>query len=526
MWLAPLAQLLILAVAPAPSAPAATSLEPQYTRQTLFSIPFHIERPESIEQEPVEAQLFVSGDRGTRWDLYSKVEPTRQRFMFRAGGDGELWFAVRTLDRSGRLWPAGPAAPGLKVVVDTTPPKLQLDARRGDAGQVLVHWQVEELHPKLDSLSIQFRTGPQALWQSVAFGPQSVRSGPSTYAGDVSWMPPGSNGTLEIRAEFSDLAGNLAVSNAQVNLGSAAATAAPASAAAGTGQPWRSAATEPAPANWPATEAASPAAMAGAPLRSPAATPGNALKTTNPPPQVATVSQSNTPTPLPPALRDLPAGEHPRMVNSRVFELEYDVESVGPSGIARVELWGTRDGGRTWRSFAIDEHKRSPMVVNVGDEGLYGFRVVAQSGTGRGGRPPQSGDRPDLWIGVDLTKPTARITSVTQGNGTSADKVTIAWEAADDMLLAARPISLSYGPGPAGPWTLIAGGLENSGHHTWQVDSRVPPQVYLHVEVRDEAGNVGVYDTPDAVSIDHANPTARIRDVHALGQSLYRSPLR
>ena len=57
----------------------------------------------------------------------------------------------------------------------------------------------------------------------------------------------------------------------------------------------------------------------------------------------------------------LPPGERPRMVNSRTFELEYDVDSVGPSGIGRVELWGTRDGGQTWRRFTVDSDKRSPL---------------------------------------------------------------------------------------------------------------------------------------------------------------------
>ncbi len=76
----------------------------------------------------------------------------------------------------------------------------------------------------------------------------------------------------------------------------------------------------------------------------------------------------------------LPPGERPLMVNSRSFDLEYDVEGVGPSGIARVELWGTRDGGRSWSSYGIDNDNRSPIRANVDGEGLYGFRIVVQGG--------------------------------------------------------------------------------------------------------------------------------------------------
>ena len=93
------------------------------------------------------------------------------------------------------------------------------------------------------------------------------------------------------------------------------------------------------------------------------------------------------------------------MVTSSEFELEYEIESVGPSGIGKVELWGTRDGGRTWSDYAVDTDKQSPMPVAVDSEGIYGFRILVQSGTGFGGRPPVEGDLPDVWIGVDLTKP-------------------------------------------------------------------------------------------------------------------------
>src|SRR5690606_18090450 len=104
----------------------------------------------------------------------------------------------------------------------------------------------------------------------------------------------------------------------------------------------------------------------------------------------------------------LPPGERPRMVNSRSFELDYEVDAIGPSGIAKVELWGSRDGGRTWSSYGVDNDNRSPIRVNVEGEGLYGFRIAVQSGSGLGGQPPRSGDHPELWVGVDLTKPNVR----------------------------------------------------------------------------------------------------------------------
>ena len=62
--------------------------EPLATRQVLFSIPFSVQDPEQPGQEPVEVQLSVSTDRGTTWQLYRKVQPYEERFLFRAGGGG------------------------------------------------------------------------------------------------------------------------------------------------------------------------------------------------------------------------------------------------------------------------------------------------------------------------------------------------------------------------------------------------------------------------------------------------------
>jgi hypothetical protein len=198
------------------------------------------------------------------------------------------------------------------------------------------------------------------------------------------------------------------------------------------------------------------------------------------------------------------------MVNSKTFELEYEIDSVGPSGIAKVELWGTTDGGRSWSLFGVDPDRRSPMSVKLDSEGLYGFRITVQSGSGVGARPPIDGERPEIWIGVDLTRPATRIIGVDQ----SADgaELVIRWEASDD-LLEPRPIALAYGAAPGGPWTPIAAGLENLGSFRWRLDNRVPERFHVHVEARDEAGNIGTFDTPETIALDRHQPEGHIRGV-------------
>ena len=219
-----------------------------------------------------------------------------------------------------------------------------------------------------------------------------------------------------------------------------------------------------------------------------------------------------------PYLAYLPPNEKPRMVNSRIFELDYDLQSVGPSGVSRVELFGTRDGGRTWRSFGIDSDNRSPMTVRVDEEGLYGFQIVVTSGAGLGDPPPKSGDKPSIWIGVDLTRPAAKITSVEFGSGNDENKLVIAWEASDKML-AEKPVTLYYSAQPGGPYTPFASNLENSGRYVWSIDGAIPPLVYLRLEAVDEAGNRTIYDHPQPIPLDRSRPTGRIRDVRPAGSS-------
>lgn len=381
MWLAHL--IIAAAVVSQPGtgpAPATT-----VTRHREFVIPFQLKQAETPAARPVEVQLYVSTDRGAHWRFYAKAPTTKKNFMFRAGGDGEYWFAIRTIDRSGQVRPRTISAPGLRVVVNST----------GSAKSA----------------------PPPAKPRPVA------SKKPPVAAERPSRQPP--NGSVAIAI--------------------------------------------------------------------------------NPP------IGENRETP------EQPNDQRPRMVNSRLFELEYDIDEVGPSGIGRVELWGTRDDGRTWRSFALDNDNRSPLLVSVAEEGIYGFRVTVSNGLGLGGKPPRPGDRPEVVIGVDLSKPTARLVSAKQGIDDETGNLIISWQA-DDRKLADRPVSIFYGEGRAGPWLPVAEGLKNTGRHAWPLDERTPARFYLRLMVRDEAGNVSVHETAEPVEIDRSRPTIRIRAVRPVGR--------
>lgn len=204
-----------------------------------------------------------------------------------------------------------------------------------------------------------------------------------------------------------------------------------------------------------------------------------------------------------------PSGDRPRLTSSRRFSLEYDVESVGPEGVADVELWGTNDGGRTWLKWGSDPDRASPFDVEVSSEAQYGFRVVIVGRNGLTSNAPSPGDAADIWVAIDLTKPQARFTQAAYGAGENAGKLDIRWEATDSNL-SSRPITILMGDRPEGPFATLAAGLPNSGQYLWEFDPRSPRSIYLRLEVRDDAGNVTVDQLRDPIQVEGLAPKGRI----------------
>ena len=57
------------------------------------------------------------------------------------------------------------------------------------------------------------------------------------------------------------------------------------------------------------------------------------------------------------------------------------------SGVSAVEMWYTRDG-RTWQKDETPGHNGPPYVIEVPEEGMYGFTMVARNGIGLGNLSP------------------------------------------------------------------------------------------------------------------------------------------
>lgn len=627
-----------IATAPAPfqavqptqlvAAPPAALPEPIYWKQHLFLIPYQW----GSAAEPGAARavwLFVSKDRGASWQKISEAKPDVKAFNYRAEGDGEYWFAVRTFDKQGRAWPQGPYQPELRVIVDTTLPRIdEFRAHVAPNGAIDIQARVADSNLDPNTWKFEWQADPASAWQPVTLQGATVQPIGNTgipLGGSLIralWQPSpvmrpgalrgivtdraGNSATYQVRLDGRPVASGPLLTSAGVSTAVAIpavpsaplqpepslpiANALQASAAAGwmsvggssntpppsnQATPPNPGATLPAFQSWPTANAThapfqlwtsataakddgvtaygSPQLFAGPSAQlargEPAnegprvearyagitKSPSNPINATVPsmssaqqlatlePYRESALAPSATVPPVStgkPILRDVtpvdsPASPHsppiaPKLVGSRTFALEYDLDDAGRGGVSKVELWGSRDGGKTWNRYAQDDDNRSPLIVTVDEEGLYGFRIIVQTAGGSIVEPPRAGDSPELWVSVDLKRPVVELTTIERGQGNMADHLVLRWRAADNNL-EPRPIALFYSSRASGPWSAIATNLENTGEYAWRVERYVPARFYLRVEARDTAGNLAAFQTREPVEFSPPNLAGRLR---------------
>ena len=206
--------------------------------------------------------------------------------------------------------------------------------------------------------------------------------------------------------------------------------------------------------------------------------------------------------------------------------MAYEVEDRGASGVGKAEVYVTRDEGRTWQQWQVFEKPESPLVVNLAKpqadstvEGIYGFKVVLQSGAGLSREVPRPGDAPDLRLDVDVTAPVVKIYEPAPDT-TQKDTMILKWQAVDRNL-STDPITLEWSDEAKGPWfpvasadgigssTGVARRLPNTGSFAWKLPATFPRhRVYLRVTARDVAGNVAEATTAQPILVDLNKPTA------------------
>ncbi len=458
--------------------------------------------------------------------LKEKVPATQTFFTYRAPQDGEYWFNVVTVDRGGRSIPADVSkeAPGLIVVIDSTPPQVEVQFVGTTPEGQQVRCEVRDANPDPVKTRFSYQTRDK-IWRPLE----------ATAAHTDTFCIPGQAALSGmIRVSVTDMAGN--TSTREVNLSALPVVAnTPAANTAG--------ASPKLPANVQVIETpgevfvTSPADLVGGTPKVPSTVvisekvvPFNdrvefITNKPSPPPLPAPSLADSTPKApfaAPPALEmkpaveigatapllDVPANRH--VVNNPHVFLDYQVEQQGVSGVGRVEVWYTRDQGKTWLKLSEDNQRKGQAEVDLPGEGLYGVTVVVSNGRGFGATPPQAGDAPDSWIEVDTTKPRAELLGVRSNPNGDDGSLHITWTAKDKNLRP-EPVDLFYAVNRQGPWLPIAKGVKNDGLYRWTPTANVGSHVHIRLTVHDQAGNSTSSETLQPVALDDlSRPRGRV----------------
>jgi hypothetical protein len=529
-----------------------------------FQIPIHIN--DGQRSKIKELILFSSADAGATWQQAAVATPDKDAFVFYAPADGVYWFNVCVVDLQGNREPPDiyKSAPRQKVLVDTLTPGIRIVSAERQGDEIAVTWQIQEDHPELSTLKLEYRTpdSPAWMWYQAAATP--ALSGGARFR----VVQPG---PVSLRLQMADQAGNVGTAQAEVpaqnappNPALSAVTSnspsAPAAMGSAVGSMGSAVGNLPPPQNvqQPNVPANSPPSnfppspspsMAGqtsaqyapAPV-STTAVPENpqlvqptslaqqdaravaerawtAASNSRPTASMASdpVGQSMTAAPATGSAAAAQAagqrwpydnGVKLQVTNNPQVTLDYEVTKVGPSGVGSVELYMSLDDGRTWQRYADDPDLKPPMTVNLPGEGVYGLRLVVGSRAGLGRKPPQPGDPPQMRIEVDTTPPVARLNNP-QPDPHRRDALTLTWTATDHNL-SPNPITLQWAERPDGNWQNIAADLPNTGRYTWQLTPNLPYRLHLRLLVRDTAGNTAVDEIPEPVLIDLHEPEGQL----------------
>lgn len=547
----------------APQLPtAAAELTPIYWKQRIFQIPYQFNSENPLADRVDKVRLLLARQATGAWQVLQDAQPHVRGFSYYAPSDGEYLFAVQMVDRRGNAWPSGAVKPQLRIVVDTQPPELQLRTTNDRQGQISLHYNAADRHLAADSLAVEVETDGQ--WSRLPIGTPDV-SQPDRLIGRVDWKPEAGVAAARWRATIADRAGNTGEASAtsgpsapvdpfSSHQASSPATAPFSNHLTGRGEAGASAGPSllwpadndhqpPSPglAALPPTAAPSPPSVPP-PIQNPYTSLGSDPPDSGSQPTKSRVpaqfaadgpptsrsSDSAAPPLTPPAEGWSPVDqdrhdESDRLVNTSTFEVEYDLQAVGRWGVARVALWGTRDGGQTWTRYAVDDDNRSPIRVTVAEGGSYGFRLLVDGANGTAAPSPTAGDSPELTVQVDLQKPSAELLAAEIGQGHLTDHLLVRWSASDTNL-EPQPIGLFYSTHAHGPWSTAATNLANTGQYAWRLERHVPDQFYLRLEVRDVAGNVTAVSTPSAISLNRPQPMGRLRGVRPVAHGSAARP--
>ncbi|HLW66800.1 MAG TPA: hypothetical protein VKS79_15915 [Gemmataceae bacterium] len=487
-----------------------------------------------------ELLLFVSLDQGKNWSQEGRARPGDEAFSYYAPMDGIYWFQMCVVFRNGQREPAdlNQMPPGLKVLFDTVPPVLRIRSAERAGDEVTVNWEGQEAYPDIATLKMEYRPSndPNAPWVLVPLQAPAMNGSQR--------FRVSTPGPIAIRMSIEDLAKNIMQAQKVLAGGEPANTnvayhplpsnPSPSSAPVGNPLPPAPIPSSPGPVLNPLPDALPSSNLpASSPINRydnpPAERP---LPPQNPsgPVPIASSLQPNQPRDAfsppsyapnngvrpvasnsfasPPARSEM---KNVQLINSSEITLSYEVSKSGASGLRSVKLYLTQNDGLSWQECAEAKNLDSHITAQLPGEGVYGFRLVLESGAGLSRGAPNSGDAPEMRVEVDVTPPQVELYQLAPDPNIS-NAVILRWNATDKNM-AANPITLEWAENPEGNWQSIASAIPNTGTYSWKLPAKMPVRVYLRVLARDLAGNVGEARTTSPQLIDMTRPEGHIKSI-------------
>ncbi|MGF1582387.1 MAG: hypothetical protein ACFCD0_23930 [Gemmataceae bacterium] len=528
-----------------------------FMKTRSFNLPYGIAPEQRAKIRAV--RLYVSRDRGRSWSKELQIRPDDTKFPFFAEKDGEYWFRITVVDHSNQEFPRdieqGP--PPQKVIVDTLPPRVEITSAKREGEHVVVSWKLLERNTDWNTLELRYKpNGPYVGWQTVPKFPQQAQ-GTMKFRVDTAQA-------IVMRLQLRDQAQNLSFSEKVVASvdgtlnrvsyrqegtirGQSVPSVAPPTQNGGkSGSPsfqrklpppqppesfenkqFNSEAVPPPPEpknvqprnvqprnvqpKINKSEGLSITSEANSQDSKARSSPATAKqeKTENAGPLIATPQKQ-----LPPI----------KYINTPELMLRYEISKIGKSGVGKVGLYVTEDGGYTWKQMAEDPsvvgmemtQQVHTRLLRLPGEGVYGFTLRIWSGAGKGRPAPKPGEVPEMRVELDYSKPFVELYDP-MPDQERKNTLLLQWRARDKNLVS-LPIALEYAEHAEGPWATIHNNLPNTGKYPWTLPPNFPAKVFIRVKARDKAGNVGLSVTDQPQTTDLISPQYRLLDIAPTAQ--------